>query len=195
MQESQKSRKSLIRKRLIKERLALTPGDVTFKSELIARRVIDSELFNNAASIALYSDFRAEVETGFLFEKALCLGKQVLMPKILREDYSIVFIPVSSPDDLEKGAEGFLEPIADVNKAFDVLKIDLFIVPGLAYDISGMRLGMGKGCYDRALIGVDSNILLALAYEFQLLEDVPGYHHDLTVGWIATEDRLIKTVS
>ena len=195
MQKSQKSRKSLIRKRLIKERLALTPGDVTVKSEHIAKRVIASELFNNAASIALYSDFRAEVETGLLFQEALCLGKQVLMPKMVREDYSIVFIPVTSPDDLEKGDEGFLEPIADVNKAFDVLKIDLFIVPGVAYDISGTRLGMGKGCYDRALMGVDSDIVLAPAYEFQLLENVPGYHHDLTVGWIATEDRLIKTVS
>ncbi len=195
MQKSRKPRKSLIRKRLIKERLALTTGEVTLKSELIAKRVIASELFNNAASVALYSDFRAEVETGLLFEKALCLGKQVLMPKIVGEDYSIVFIPVSSPDDLEKGAEGVLEPIADVNKAFDVLKIDLFIVPGVAYDISGTRLGMGKGCYDRALMGVDSDIVLAPAYEFQLLEDVPGYLHDLTVGWIATEDRLIKTVS
>lgn len=186
--------KSLIRKRLIKERLALRPSDVASKSNIIADRVIASTLFKNADIIALYSDFRAEVQTELISDAAFSLGKSVLMPKVRKEDYSIVFLPISSLDELEKADEGFLEPLGKVKKAFEVSKIDLFIVPGVAYDLSGARLGMGKGCYDRALKDVDRDIVLAPAYEFQLIEDVPCYHHDLTVGWIATEDRLIKTV-
>lgn len=186
--------KSLIRKRLIKERLALRPSDVASKSNIIADRVIASTLFKNVDIIALYSDFRAEVQTGLILDAAFSLGKKVLMPKVRKEDYSIVFLPISSLDELEKADEGFLEPLAKIEKAFEVSKIDLFIVPGVAYDLSGARLGMGKGCYDRALKDVDRDIVLAPAYEFQLIEDVPCYHHDLTVGWIATEDRLIKTV-
>lgn len=187
--------KSLIRKRLIKERLALKPSDVASKSNIIANRVISSTLFKNADNIALYSDFRSEVQTGPMIDAAFSLGKRVLMPKVRREDYSIVFIPILSLDELEKGDDGFLEPLAEVEKAFDVSKINLFIIPGVAYDLSGRRLGLGKGCYDRALKNVGRDIVLAPAYEFQLMEDVPFYHHDLKVGWIATEDRFFKTVS
>lgn len=186
--------KSLIRKRLLKERLAQRSSDVAFKSNIIANRIIGSALFKNADVIALYSDFRAEVQTGLIIDTAFSLGKKVLMPKVRKEDYSILFLPISSSGELEKADEGFLEPLAKVEKAFEVSKIDLFIVPGVAYDLSGTRLGMGKGCYDRALKAVDRDIILAPAYEFQLLKDVPSYHHDLTVGWIATEDRFIKTV-
>ena len=186
--------KSLIRERLLKERLVLSPSDVTYKSNIIANRIISSMIFKNADNVALYSDFRAEVQTGLMIDAAFSLGKRVFMPKVRREDYSIVFIPILSHDDLERGDEGFLEPLTEVEKAFDVSKIDLFIVPGVAYDLSGTRLGLGKGCYDRALKSVERDIMLAPAYEFQLLEDLPCYHHDLKVGWIATEDRLIKTV-
>ncbi|MDT8317115.1 MAG: 5-formyltetrahydrofolate cyclo-ligase [bacterium] len=186
--------KSLIRKRLIKERLALKPGEVASKSSMIADRILSLALFKNADNIALYSDFRAEVQTGLMIDAAFSLGKRILMPKVRREDYSIVFIPILSPDDLEKGDDGFYEPSAEVEKAFDILKIDLFIVPGVAYDLSGTRLGLGKGCYDRALKDVDRDIVLAPAYEFQLLKDLPCYQHDLKVGWMVTEDRVIKTV-
>lgn len=186
--------KPLIRERFLKERLVLKPSDVAFKSNIIANRIISSTLFKNADSIALYSDFRGEVQTDLIIDAAFSLGKRVLMPKVRREDYSIVFIPILSHDDLERGAEGFLEPLAEFKNVFDVSRIDLFIVPGVAYDLSGTRLGLGKGCYDRALKNVDRDIMLAPAYEFQLLEDLPCYHHDLKVGWIATEDRFIKTV-
>jgi len=186
--------KSLIRERLLRERLVLSPGDVIFKSNIIANRIISSALFNNADNIALYSDFRAEVKTGLIIDAALSLGKRVLLPKVRRGDYSIVFIPILSYDELGRGDEGFLEPLAEVEKAFDVSKIDLFIVPGVAYDLSGTRLGLGKGCYDRALKNVDRDIVLAPAYEFQVLEDLPCYKHDFKVGWLATEDRFVKTV-
>jgi len=129
-----------------------------------------------------------------MIDAAFSLGKRILMPKVSREDYSIAFIPILSLDELEKVDEGFLEPSAEVEKAYDISRIDLFVVPGVAYDLSGTRLGLGKGCYDRALKDVDRDIVLAPAYEFQLLEDLPCYHHDLKVGWIATEDRFIKTV-
>ena len=94
--------KPLIRERLLKERLVLSPIDVAFKSNIIANRIISSTLFRNADNIALYSDFRAEVQTGLILDAAFSLGKRVLMPKVRREDYSIVFLPLSSSDDLEK---------------------------------------------------------------------------------------------
>lgn len=186
--------KSLVRKRLVKERLALKPADIASKSSIIADRVISSTLFKKAGNIALYSDFRSEVQTGFIIAAAFSLGKRVFLPKVNREDYSIVFISISSPDDLEEGDEGFLQPSADVKAGFDVSGIDLFIVPGVAYDLSGTRLGLGKGCYDRALKEIRRESILAPAYEFQVLEDLPCYRHDLKVGWIVTEDRFIKTV-
>jgi len=73
--------------------------------------------------------------------------------------------------------------------------IDLIVVPGVAFDMSGNRLGMGKGFYDRALKDVGKGKIAALAYEFQLIGKVPVYGHDVGVGWIITEERILDVIN
>jgi len=186
--------KTVFRKKIINERLSLSRKDSLGKSIAIGQQLLDSPLYKNAVSIALYCDFRGEVKTDLIVRDAFISGKSVLMPKVKQEDFSLFFIAVSSENELEVNAMGFREPLIERGRKWEVEDVDLFIVPGVAFDERGNRLGMGKGCYDRALSCVKRENIIALAYEFQLVEEVPSYHHDVKVGWIVTEKRFIRTL-
>jgi len=186
--------KTVFRKKIIDERLALSGSDVREKSLSIERRFLQFPLYKKAESVALYCDFRGEVRTDILLEDALASGKTVLMPRIRQEDFSISFFSIASPGELAENDIGFKEPPAAKGRKWDVSDIDLFVVPGVAFDRKGNRLGMGKGCYDRALCSIAREKIVGLAYEFQLVEDVPSYHHDVKIGWIITENKITRTI-
>lgn len=186
--------KTLFRQKIINERLSLSGKDVLERSIAIEKQLIGSSLYKNAVSVALYCDFRGEVKTDLIVRDVLTSGKSLLLPKIKEEDFSISFIAVRSEDELAENAIGFREPLVGKGRRWEVEDIDLFIVPGVAFDKTGNRLGMGKGCYDRVLAHTKRENIVALAYEFQLVDEVPSYHHDIKVGWIITEKRFIRTL-
>lgn len=186
--------KTVIRNKIINERLSLAGKDVLKRSVAIGQRFLESYLYKNAGSIAMYSDFKGEVKTDLIVQDALASGKSVLMPKIKMNDFSLSFISIVSEAELIENEMGFKEPLIEKGRKWEVEDIDLFIVPGVAFDEKGNRLGMGKGCYDKALTCAKREDIVALAYEFQIVEEVPSYHHDVKVGWIVTEDRFIRTL-
>ncbi|MFN2383074.1 MAG: 5-formyltetrahydrofolate cyclo-ligase, partial [Gemmatimonadota bacterium] len=93
-------------------------------------------------------------------------------------------------DDLVVTARGLWEPVPDPARAIGAEAIDLVIVPGLAFDRQGHRLGFGAGLYDRFLAGRQLPTV-ALAFSLQVLDAVPHTHHDVPMDWIVTETVLI----
>ncbi len=184
--------KSTLRKTLIDRRLSMSTEEIDRKSRIIQLRLLETPLYGESGVIALYSSFRGEVKTDLIMNRAAGDGKTVVLPRIDWRDFSMEFVAVTGKSGIVERADGFREPAPGEGEVVPVKNIDLFVVPGVAYDLKGNRLGMGKGCYDRALSAVDRDRIVAPAYEFQLVECVPVCSHDVSVGWIVTENRILE---
>lgn len=184
--------KERVRSALLERRREMAFEDVYRKSSLIQRRLIDSPFYAGARALLLYSSFSNEVLTDEVFERAVRDNKEAAYPRVLRGGgRHLAFFKVKSLKELAPGSYDIPEPAEREERAF-AGSFDLVVVPGVAFDEKGGRLGYGKGYYDRALSGVRCPIV-ALAYDFQVLkEEIPVEPHDVRVSAIVTEKRLIK---
>ncbi len=184
--------KERVRSELLERRREMAFEDVYRKSSLIQRRLIDSPFYAAARAVLLYSSFSNEVLTDEVFESALRDGKESAYPRVLRGGgRHLAFFKVKSLKELAPGSYDIPEP-AEREERASAGSFDLVVVPGVAFDEKGGRLGYGKGYYDRALSGVRCPIV-ALAYDFQVLkEEIPVEPHDVRVSAIVTEKRLIR---
>ena len=117
--------------------------------------------------------------------------KKVVVPISNKKDCSLTLSELKDWDDLEASSYGILEPKKEKIKEISIDEIDLIIVPGVAFDKFGNRLGHGKGYYDRLLKNANTTII-GLAFEFQTIEKIPTDEHDKPVDIIITEDRIMK---
>lgn len=157
----------------------------------IQKRVLASDLFLNAKSIALYQAFIHEVGTELLFEQSRNSGKKIAFPKVEQEGSALTFFWVNALDQLQKSKWGILEPDESLGaQRASLNEIDLMLLPALAFDSLGYRLGRGKGFYDRTLKGFLGQ-RLGLAYSFQILQHLPQDAWDERVSWIATENEWL----
>ncbi|MCL5057761.1 MAG: 5-formyltetrahydrofolate cyclo-ligase [Actinobacteria bacterium] len=182
-----------VRQRALKARMALSPQLVREKSGIITARVISSEAYRSAGSIMVYVDFRNEVSTGTLIAHCLKAGKKVSVPITDIEGKRLIpSALLDYPGDLEPGAWGILEPKKDCLRPVDPGDIDLVVVPGVAYDKGGNRLGYGGGFYDRFLPRTKpGTVYLAPAFEAQVVDDVFPGPLDVPVHIIVTEERVM----
>ncbi|OGP25399.1 MAG: 5-formyltetrahydrofolate cyclo-ligase [Deltaproteobacteria bacterium GWC2_56_8] len=185
--------KERVRSAVLERRREMAFEDVYRKSSLIQKRLIGSPFYAEAGVILLYSSFSNEVLTDELFETAIREGREAAYPRVLRGGgRHLAFFKVKSLKELAPGSYDIPEP-AEREERAQAGSFDLVVVPGVAFDEKGGRLGYGKGYYDRALSGIECPIV-ALAYEFQVLkEDIPVEPHDVRVSAIVTEKRLIAT--
>ncbi|HKX80895.1 MAG TPA: 5-formyltetrahydrofolate cyclo-ligase [Nitrososphaera sp.] len=173
-----------LRKQILSRRNSLSQGEIQLASANIQRRVIESDYFKSARSFGAYYPIGGEVRTEALVEAARGLGKQVSLPRM--EGGKIAFYEYTSEKHLVAGAFGVMEPDAESKPAAP----ELVVVPGVAFDRNGHRLGYGKGYYDRYLS--DTRVKsIGLAYEFQVVDKIPRLRHDRPVGALATESVLI----
>jgi 5-formyltetrahydrofolate cyclo-ligase len=156
----------------------------------IQHRLADSEIFQKASSIAIYASYRNEVNTQFLFEQAKQKRKRIAYPKVEDAKGELIFYWVDSESDLVVSKWGPLAPDSSRLERAPLASIDLMIIPGIAFDLQGGRLGRGKGFYDRTLQKF-SGIRMGIAYAFQVLEQLPHQPWDEPVQWLATEDQLL----
>ncbi len=184
--------KQELRKFFIQKRLSLQEKEVCLKSEAIKERFVGQEFYRSAGVIALYSSFKGEVRTDSIIGSAFKDQKDLLVPRVDMENDSMKFVSLLPEDDLSKISDIFSDFHQAPGETFSIAAIDLIVVPGVAFDMSGNRLGMGKGFYDRILKDVSKEKIVALAYEFQLIEKIPVDRHDIGVGWIITEERILK---
>ena len=163
---------------------AMSDEMANFLSDMICARLIQTLLFKEARCIALYCATRNEVRTSKLIEK-YHTKKRIVLPVIAGENMH--FHPYTGKDNLKKGAFGILEPVSE--EIIPPESIDLFIVPGMAFDAGCNRLGRGKGYYDRYLSGIDRPII-GLCFGYQLLESIPHETHDKKMTFILTENSI-----
>lgn len=186
--------KKELRKKVIAARASLPEAEVARKSARITESIVALPEYQKALSIMAYVDFRNEVQTGELIKKALQDGKKVAVPYTdLAGKRLIPSLLEDFPGDLVPGTYGILEPPADCLRPVGPEELDLVIVPGVAFDERGNRLGYGGGFYDRFLprTGEDC-VWLAPAFELQLQPGVYAAEHDCPVHIIVTEDRVIE---
>ncbi len=186
--------KSQLRKDILKVRNGLPPAQVAEKSERIAARLLDLDEYRRSRTIMIYLDFRNEVRTGELVKESMSAGKKVAVPVTDLTGCRLTpSLLLGFPGDLQPGAWGILEPAPRALRPLDPEKLDLVIVPGVAFDTAGYRLGYGRGFYDRFLSRTGPGTVFAgLAYEFQVLPDIFPGPHDIPMHMILTEDRLIR---
>ena len=193
MPESQRL-KSQLRKDILKVRNGLVPTQVNEKSERIAARLLALDEYRRSRTIMIYLDYRNEVRTGELVKESMTAGKNVAVPVTDVAGRRLTpSLLLDFPGDLQPGAWGIPEPGPQAVRPLDPEKLDLVIVPGVAFDTAGYRLGYGRGFYDRFLPRTGPGTVFAgLAYEFQVLPDIFPGPHDIPVHIILTEDRLIR---
>jgi 5-formyltetrahydrofolate cyclo-ligase len=170
---------------VLEKRNALAASDVERHSRFIQEHVIRSKEFQSAMVVATYFAFGSEVRTNLIIEQARKLGKVVALPSV--EGNRIAFYEMLSGKYLVTGRFGMMEPLP----YGPVDAINLLVVPGIAFDRKGYRLGYGKGYYDRFLSGKRGIFSIGLAYKFQLLESLPHGKHDKKLDAVATEEGVL----
>jgi len=187
--------KSELRKAVLRARRALSPAEVAEKSALVIEKVLLMKEYLQADTIMVYLDFRNEVQTGPLVRHSLSAGKRVTVPLTDTANHKLIpSLLQNFPGDLQPGTWGILEPKPDCLRYVDPTEIDLVFVPGVAFDLSGNRLGYGGGFYDRFLLQTGPHtFFIALAFELQVKPCVYPDVHDIPVHWVVTENRLIRT--
>jgi len=186
--------KKQLRKEIILNRMAQPDDVVAEKSARITENVKSLPKFQQAGLVMFYLDFRKEVATGELIKYCLANGKRVIVPITDTRNTRLIPSELNDyPGDLAEGTWGILEPKPDRVRPVEPVEIDFVIVPGVAFDIKGNRLGYGGGFYDRFLRQTrPDTVFAALAFELQIRENVYPEEHDYPVHYVITEERVIK---
>jgi len=166
-------------------------------SRKICQRLAALPEYAAARTVMFYVDFGSEVRTQHFFPTAWPAGKQIVIP-YCAEDRLELF-RLESTDELAAGTRGILEPRPEFrsrpDRMVDIAHLDLIVLPGLAFDRRGGRIGQGKGYYDRFLRRVRPNTpLVALAFECQLFAEVPMLPYDKYVDKVITEAAIYERI-
>ena len=183
--------KDKLRARAFHLRDSLSASEIIPKNRLIQERVLRFSPYLQSRAVALYSPTTNEVATEKIREHARQEGKKMFYPK-LGAGTDLHLVQVEDPEELKPGRYGILEPSGDgIMTKKDEEGLVVF-VPGLAFDLHGNRLGRGRGWYDGVLAGLGEGVrFVALAFEYQIVEELPTEGWDRKVHHIITERRII----
>jgi 5-formyltetrahydrofolate cyclo-ligase len=186
--------KRALRERILAARDALDRHTRTEDSAAIAAHVAGLASFRSAACIVLTLPFRSEWDTRALLHDALARGADVALPRVNEATRMIELHRVRDAlADVATGYRGIPEPLASLPRV-EPSDVDWILVPGVAFDLRGRRLGYGGGYYDRLLPLLPPRASrIAGAFELQLVESLPAAPHDLAVNAIATPTRVVAT--
>ena len=182
---SQIVEKARLRKQLLDSRDALSLDFIKIASSKIQDNLRKVESYRNAASLGAYYSTGSEVQTPGILQEILNAGKDLALPKVVKND--LVFKKITSLSDIEVGNFSILEP---KDRCETIKKLDVIIVPAIAVTQEGYRLGYGFGFYDRFLHGKRSK-KIALSYAKQVVRSMPHDAHDIKMNCIVTEDKVI----
>jgi 5-formyltetrahydrofolate cyclo-ligase len=179
------ARKAALRLPLIAARAGLPEAERTAAGRLLRDAVLDLPEAQMAGAVAAYLSVGTEPDTRGLVFALWKRGTYVLLP-LLRSDNDLDWASYEGPDSLAAGPRGLLEPTEPPRGLAAITSADLVIVPALAADQRGYRLGRGGGSYDRALARVGPAVpTIALLYDGELIDEVPAGPHDQVVRVIA----------
>ena len=162
-------------------------------SQIICERFVTLPEYQRAKTVMFYVDVRSEVRTRNYLATALTHGKRIVVPYCV--DGELELFLLSSMDELAVGMYKILEPKTELRdapgKRVDVAELDLIMVPGVAYDQRGARMGHGFGYYDKLLEHARADApLVALGFECQLFPEIPMQEHDIFMDKLVTEKQI-----
>lgn len=194
--EDIKARKSEIRRSAFARRNALSKEERSEKSAAIMERLFDFANFLEARIVLFYMSYGSEVDTEPMIRKALELEKIVALPLVDTKKKKILPFRIDNLDrDVRPGYRGIREPIPPRCKQIPVQYINLAIIPGVAFDERGGRIGHGVGVYDRFIPKLDvTTRKVALAFECQIVPQIPMEPHDRYTDIIITEERIVYKI-
>jgi 5-formyltetrahydrofolate cyclo-ligase len=185
-----REKKHSLRAAALAQRSLLSRSESLARSRLIQARVLQFPPYLLSRSVALYNPIQNEVETGAIRDHALVTGKNVFFPRFGPED-SLELIKIGSATEFSPGRFGILEPTGEGRLAGRDQEELVVFVPGVAFDLRGNRLGRGQGWYDRLIKELGEATLVAIAYDFQIVDEVPAEEWDQGVRYVITERSVV----
>ena len=183
-----RAEKDRIRKDILAKLRSQKDSERIAKSEQIKRRLFQDRSFQQAESVMFYMSKSYEVDTMAMIEEALGLGKRVIIPVTKTQEKSLIPSEIKDPKkDLVKGPFGICEPKKEYMNTMDPKDIDAVIVPGIAFDKKGNRIGHGQGYFDRFLKNLPSRTpTIGLAFKLQLVKRISAFPWDIPVTKLIT---------
>lgn len=185
----QLSEKQRLRRELSARRLSLGRDEAEAAAKAAAQNLLKLEAIDASPAVGIYWAHQGELSTAALFRGLRKAGKEVFLPRIEPQEDRLVFASFESEADLAPGAFGVLEPRGPSFR--EARDLPALVIPGLAFDLAGSRIGWGKGYYDRVLRGYPGH-RVGYAYDFQVMEALPRELHDEEVQVLVTEARSIE---
>ena len=182
--------KNIVRKEVLHTRYNMSNELRKLKDKLIYDLFINSDLYKKAKDIFIYVSFGSEVSTHEIINKAISDKKNIYVPKTDINKKEMIAVKINNFAELNVDNYGILEPIS-VDKEKIASDFDTIVMPGVAFDKEGNRIGYGGGYYDKYL---EKNIFkakkIALAYEEQILEKIETDYHDIKVDFIINTEKI-----
>lgn len=186
-----------MKKEFRKKMLALRDAAPAMERRLASAAIMDNLFefseFNAAKTAMFFVAFRSEVETVPMIKRAIDSGKRVVVPITKLESGTLVpSLLLDCERDLAEGTYGVLEPGPDAVRPVHPEEIDIVLMPGAAFDRTGGRIGYGGGFYDRFIETLRPDVVLAaLAFDFQVVDNVPTEPHDRKIHFVITDKEII----
>ena len=191
--EATRARKERLRKRVLAVRMGLDRGQVEVGGQAILEKVLGLEAYRRAKLVHTYvSSKENEVDTRALICTCLKHGKRVAVPVVMPGTKTLTHALIDGPDQLIVGPWGLAQPDPAVATWLPAeARTDLVVVPGLAFDRRGHRIGWGGGYYDRFLAQVQA-VKIGLCYDALVLDCIPGEPHDVPVDLVVAETTIYQ---
>ena len=182
-----------IREEILCKRDRLNLQERAELSSIICNNLLNLYEYKQAKVVHFYLTIKSEVITEDAVKSAISTGKDVVIPVMDKRHKRILLSGLNDYDkELAPTSHGIIEPKPEFYKFVDLNDIDLMVLPGVAFDLNGHRLGYGAGYYDRLLRDADTRpFLVALAFEVQIVNKIPIGDHDVRMDKIITEKRII----
>jgi 5-formyltetrahydrofolate cyclo-ligase len=180
-----------IRKRVLGLRDVLTADEIAARSARIVRRLTGLRDLRDASIMLVYNHFGSEVQTDGIIRWGWEKGKRIVVPFCRPLSRELIPCRIDGLEELETGHYGIREPKAENIRPMPYSEIDAILVPAVAFDRRGYRVGYGGGYYDRFLPQVPRAIRIGLAFSCQVVAEIPAEPHDVPVDRMVTEEEII----
>ncbi len=186
--------KQTLKQEIFQKRKSLSKEELKEKSLKIKENLYSLDEFKKAKNIMFYVSFGSEVGTRDIIKELLAKKERTIVVPYVVENYPILQLSeLKNFDWLEVKTFGILEPKELYIREFNYEKLDLVIVPGIVFDKKGHRIGYGHGYYDKFLKTVKKDVKnIGLAFELQVVDEIPEEEHDVPVDCVVTEKRVLK---
>ena len=179
--------KRLFRLKMSRALQNISEADKKKKSRKIFLRLVKSSVYKKSEYVFIYASTKQEANTWPVIADLLKKKKRVFIPLVIKDRQMKLIELKNTKKDLKKGAYGILEPKNSRNELKDPSLIDLAIIPGLAFDQKGRRLGRGAGYFDRFLKRIGKSYKIGIAFKEQMHKEIPRAAHDISMDKVITD--------